>query len=93
MQFSVCASLSDLDHLRKTETEPKKVLMLDSEHKVRGREGGREEGREGGWVGGGEGGRVGGWEGVRVGGWKRRRGREGRKGSCGREGGRYMYID
>ena len=55
MQFSVCASLSDFDHLRKTETEPKKVLMLDSEHQVRGgREGEREEGK-GGMEGGGEG--------------------------------------
>ena len=34
VQFSVCASLSDLDHLRKTETEPIKVVLLDSNHQV-----------------------------------------------------------
>ena len=33
-QFEVCASLSDRDHLRKVETEPTKVLLLDSEHKL-----------------------------------------------------------
>ena len=31
----MCASLSDMDHLRKISTEPKRVLLLDSEHKVR----------------------------------------------------------
>ena len=65
MQFSVCASLSDLDHLRKTETEPKKVLMLDCEHKVRGWEGGREGEWVGGWRRGREGKREGGWVGGR----------------------------
>ena len=35
IQFTVCASLSDLDYLRKVETEPTKVLMLDSNHQVR----------------------------------------------------------
>ncbi len=31
-QFSVCASLNDLDHIRKVETEAPKVLLLDSSH-------------------------------------------------------------
>ena len=35
IHFTVCASLSDLDYLRKVETEPTKVLMLDSNHQVR----------------------------------------------------------
>ena len=35
IQFTVCASLSDLDYLRKVETEPTKILMLDSYHQVR----------------------------------------------------------
>jgi len=30
----VCASLSDLDHLRKVQTEPTKVMMLDASHDV-----------------------------------------------------------
>lgn len=30
----MCASLHDLDYLRKEETEPTKVLMLDSDHKI-----------------------------------------------------------
>lgn len=34
VQFEVCASLSDKDYLRKVETEPTKVLVLDSEHKL-----------------------------------------------------------
>ena len=34
IQFSVCASLHDLDYLRRVETEPTKVLMLDSDHKI-----------------------------------------------------------
>lgn len=34
LQFSVCASLSDLDHLRKVESEPAKVLVLDSNHNL-----------------------------------------------------------
>ena len=34
IQFSVCASLHDLDYLRKVETEPTKVLMLDSDRKI-----------------------------------------------------------
>lgn len=33
-QFEVCASLSDRDYLRKVETEPTKLLVLDSEHKL-----------------------------------------------------------
>ena len=34
VQFSVCASLHDMDYLRKVETEPTKLLMLDSDHKI-----------------------------------------------------------
>ena len=34
LQFEVCASLSDRDYLRKVETEPTKVVVLDSEHKL-----------------------------------------------------------
>ncbi len=34
VQFEVCASLSDRDYLRKVETEPTKLLVLDSEHKL-----------------------------------------------------------
>lgn len=34
VQFEVCASLSDRDYLRKVETEPTKLLMLDSDHKL-----------------------------------------------------------
>lgn len=34
LQFEVCASLSDRDYLRKVETEPTKLLVLDSEHKL-----------------------------------------------------------
>jgi len=34
MQFTVCASLSDLDYLRKVETEPTKVVILDSDRQV-----------------------------------------------------------
>ena len=33
-QFEVCASLSDRDYLRKVETEPTKVVLLDSECKL-----------------------------------------------------------
>ena len=35
MQFTVCASLSDMDYLRKVETEPTKVVLLDSDHQVK----------------------------------------------------------
>jgi len=35
MQFTVCASLSDLDYLRKVETEPTKVVILDSDRQVK----------------------------------------------------------
>ena len=31
VQFSVCASLHDMDYLRKVETEPTKLLMLGSD--------------------------------------------------------------
>lgn len=34
VQFSVCASLHDMDYLRKVDTEPTKLLMLDSDHKL-----------------------------------------------------------
>lgn len=34
VQFEVCASLSDRDYLRKVETEPTKLLILDSDHKL-----------------------------------------------------------
>jgi hypothetical protein len=34
LQFEVCASLSDRDYLRKVETEPTKLLVLDSEHRL-----------------------------------------------------------
>ena len=30
----MCASLHDKDFLRKVETEPTKIMMLDSEHQV-----------------------------------------------------------
>ena len=34
LQFEVCASLSDRDYLRKVETEPTKLLVLDSENRL-----------------------------------------------------------
>ncbi len=33
-QFSVCASLSDMDHLRKIETEPPKLLFLTDSYNL-----------------------------------------------------------
>lgn len=34
LRFEVCASLSDRDYLRKVETEPTKLVVLDSEHRL-----------------------------------------------------------